>query len=154
MRQDIKTRSEGALRSYLIANTPTFLLRQLQQDPGIRALSKQIPANDLAEEYNAAISIKPTSPLQVAVAMACLCALYQAPQSEPRTTAIQSLSEPNIEWIKFIKHELARKFNASMSHNKIPPAAPTSTAPFGKPQSSNITVGYHYFNDSNEGKEK
>jgi hypothetical protein len=103
--------TEGAELAYVVANTPLYLIKRLQADPGVRLVSQSMQANELAAEYRSAVTQSPTNIRELITPYICLVALSMKDDISPlrEETAIAN-PLPDYRWIERIRQLLIERY--------------------------------------------
>jgi len=99
-----------ASRIYSIANTPLFLVRKLQDDPSVRAISDACPGEQIVEMIRAIVAAEPANALEAVRPYAFLVALWFKPEIEHLQEAAK-FKTPVYGWYEYIAGALRESFS-------------------------------------------
>jgi hypothetical protein len=98
-----------ASRAYGVANTPPFLVRKLQADPGVRAIGETCKAEDILTALRSAVVAEQDSPVDSVRPYALLVALWFKPEIEHLKEAARISALP-YRWFSYIAELLIQNF--------------------------------------------
>jgi len=99
-----------ASRAYGVANTPPFLVRKLQADPGIRALGETCKAEDILKALRSAVAVEPNNAVDAVRPYALLVALWFKPEIEHLKDAAKLSASP-YRWFPYVAELLIQNFS-------------------------------------------
>ncbi|SRR5258708_10503088 len=127
-----------AARVYGVANTPLFLVRKLQADQEVRAMSDALSGEQILNALREAVKGVPATPVEDVRPYAFLVALWFKPEVEHLREAAK-LSAPSWRWFDYIAAVLLQTFSPVFNQVvRVPPAvsmnSPSveSTAPINR----------------------
>jgi hypothetical protein len=97
-------------RVYGIANTPPFLVRKLQADPIVHAISEQCSAQQILDGLRSALNSDPLSPVEAVRPYAYIVALWLKPEMEHLQEAAK-IPAPSYRWFATIVEILVQTFS-------------------------------------------
>ncbi len=95
---------------YAVSNTPLFLVRKLQSDPAVHALSRECSGEEIVEAIRAAVAHEPADSQEAVRPYAYLVALWYKSSPEYLTEA-QAVRAPEYSWFSYIASALLQMFN-------------------------------------------
>jgi len=120
-----------ASRVYGIANTPPFLVRKLQADPTVRAISDSCGGEQIIEQLQRIVAAEPTDATEAVRPYVYLVALWFKPEINHLREAAK-IQAPNYRWFGWITELLMETF--SPVHQQLVEVPMQVTAP-------SVTVG-------------
>jgi len=99
-----------ASRSYGVANTPPFLVRKLQADPVVRAISEKCSPLEILDAIRSTVSAEAESPLEAVRPYAFLTALWFKPEIEHLQEAAK-IDAPTCRWFVHVASILLETFS-------------------------------------------
>lgn len=99
-----------ASRAYGVANTPPFLVRKLQADPGVRSLAETCKAEDILAALRSAVTSEPGNAVDAVRPYALLVALWFKPEVEHLKEAAK-IPATSYRWFAYIAELLIQSFS-------------------------------------------
>jgi len=119
-----------ASRAYGVANTPSFLVRKLQADAGIRALGQTCSAQDILAALRASVAVEADSPVDAVRPYALLVALWFKQEIEHLKEA-SKISAPEYRWFPVVSELLIQNFSPVQMHTiQLPGVLPAPQISF------------------------
>jgi hypothetical protein len=126
--------TSNAEATFVIANTPNFLVRKFKQESAALALSKSLSGQQLLEHYRAAVSAEPKNLRELVMPYLILSAMYLKPSIPELRDAAVFPALPNYKWLATFRQILEDTFSPiEISKFQLPdfvaPVATTSSFP-------------------------
>jgi hypothetical protein len=126
--------TSNAEATFVIANTPNFLVRKFKQESAARALSKSLSGKKLLDSYRAAVVVEPENLRQLVTPYLLLSAMYLKQSIPELRDAATFPALPNYKWIATFRQILEDTFSPTEIvkfelPNFVVPSATTSSYP-------------------------
>jgi hypothetical protein len=95
-----RIKTANAESNFVIANTPSFLVRRLKEDQAVYLLSQSLSEGDLLKGFVSSSSREPESMRELVTPYLCLCALSLKPTSKYLRDALLFEARPEYKWLK------------------------------------------------------
>jgi hypothetical protein len=105
---------------YGVSNTPLFLLRKLQSDPVVRAISDTCSGAEILEAIRVSLLEEPRSPLEAVQPYAYLLALWFKPEIRHLQEA-SKIPAPHANWYPYMAEVLTETFSKVQTLTLQPP---------------------------------
>jgi len=119
---------KSAAQIYAISNTPTFLIRRLQEDPVIFEMAKSFSGEQISEELHRATEHNPYTLLDYVRPYAYLAALSKLPSLEYLRQADVSRLSEKWRWLPYAKDMLVSTYSPMSSSSVEGKKASISTS--------------------------
>jgi hypothetical protein len=109
----LMTRYPGAQRAYLAANSSSYFLRKLREDPDVHRVGAQYSTDDIVAAIKTAVGRAPQSLEELVVPYALLASLgIRGPRA--RLEEVAALDAPHHEWLQEIAARLAASWKTTI----------------------------------------
>jgi hypothetical protein len=127
---------------YAVSNTPLFLVRKLQNDQAVHALSERCSGEEIVDALRSAVAKEPDDPQEAVRPYAYLVALWYKPELD-HLLQVASLRTPSYCWFAYIASALIQTFSPVQKQLiEIPGELSAPTVSTGSSVSTNvITIG-------------
>ena len=105
-----------AQANYAVANTPLFLLRKLQEDETIKAISQKLSGLQILRELEQAVGHRPENLLQAVLPYVCLAALWMKPDASFLQSTTRITPSYNDDWFRYARHALIQTYRPTSQH--------------------------------------
>jgi len=130
-----------AAYTYGLANTPLFLVRKLQDDPAIRAISNSCSEDVILQSLRLLMGQEPTSALEAVKPYAYLVALWFKPEIGPLQQAAEMKTRAH-QWYSYVAEVLIETYSPVQTQLiEVPGVLPApSVTPEEAPTSTRVIV--------------
>lgn len=114
---------EEAKSAFVVANTPLYFVRRLQQDSNTRLLNEHMTGEEILEEFKNAIAHKPQTLDELIVPYVCLIALSLRDDITPLQKTTEIIPAPGFKWLDYIQQVLIQTYKPmDRRQYGVPPA--------------------------------
>ncbi len=129
-----------AAKIYGVANTPLFLIRKLQDDASVRAISAAYSGPEIVEALRSMVAAEPRDPVEAVRPYALLVALWFKPEVDDLQEAAK-LETTIYGWYSYIAEVLVASF--SPVHDQVIEVPGQLSSPTASIESSSPTASQY-----------
>jgi hypothetical protein len=122
MNLPISINLDEAKRAFVVANTPLYLARRLQQDSNVRKLS-DLSGDELLKLYTEAVTRSPVALDELVIPYVCLAALSLQGDLRPLKMTTGIRPAPGYKWLDYIQQVLIQSYNPTSNKTFAAPRA-------------------------------